>query len=248
MKTEEILDRLETGEMRAAVKSRGEWNAVKEVKEAILEAFKTGQNIAMDGIYKGFVDKHTMPPRTFRPEDGVRMVPGGSSVRRGSYVAPSVIIMPPAYVNTGAFVDEGSMVDSHVLVGSCAQVGKRVHLSAGVQLGGVLEPVGMKPVIIEDDCFVGAGCVIVEGMVVRKGAVLAPGVILSRSVPVYNLVEERLMERGEDIPEFSVVIPGTRPLRQAFAVSEQLSAYCAVIVKIRDASSDASLELEAMLR
>ena len=116
----------------------------------ILAAFKAGVNIAYDGAYSGFVDKNNLPPRAFTPENKVRMVPGGSSVRRGAYVAPGVIIMPPAYVNTGAYVDEGSMIDSHALVGSCAQVGKNVHLSAGVQIGGVLEPLQASPTILED--------------------------------------------------------------------------------------------------
>jgi len=248
MNWQDILDQLEKGEIRAAEKTEQGWVAVTSAKKAILEAFREGKNTEYDGIYEGFVDKTTMPPRRFATRDGVRLVPGGSSVRRGSYVAPTVIIMPPAYINTGAYVDEGTMVDSHVLVGSCAQVGKRVHLSAGVQLGGVLEPVGMNPVVIEDDCFIGAGCVIVEGIVVRKGAVLAPGVILSASVPVYDLVHKRVLARGEDIPEMAVVIPGSRPLQQDFAREHQLSAQCPVIVKYRDESSDASLVMEDLLR
>ena len=248
MAWQDILDKLETDEIRAAEKTEEGWQAVTSAKKASLEAFREGKNVDYSGIYEGFVDKTTMPPRRFSTSDGVRLVPGGSSVRRGSYVAPSVIIMPPAYINTGAYVDEGTMVDSHVLVGSCAQVGKRVHLSAGVQIGGVLEPVGINPVVIEDDCFIGAGCIIVEGMVVRKGAVLAPGVILSASVPVYDLVQKRVLEKGEDIPEMAVVIPGSRPLRQDFAKDFQLSAQCPIIVKYRDESSNASLELEDLLR
>lgn len=176
MTHEEILDQLETGEIRSATKNEeGTWQANIEAKEAILEAFRNGTNASYEGIYEGFVDKHNLPPRFFEPEDGVRLVPGGSSVRRGAYVAPGVIIMPPAYINVGAYVDEGSMVDSHALVGSCAQIGKNVHLSAGVQIGGVLEPVGMNPVIIEDDCFIGAGAVIVEGILVRRAGRYRPG-------------------------------------------------------------------------
>ena len=156
MTYEEILDQFESGEIRSANPTEdGNWKANVEAKKAILEAFKNGTNASYEGVYDGFVDKHNLPPRYFTPEDGVRLVPGGSSVRRGAYVAPGVIIMPPAYINVGAFVDEGSMVDSHALVGSCAQIGKNVHLSAGVQIGGVLEPIGMNPVIIEDDCFIG---------------------------------------------------------------------------------------------
>lgn len=248
MNYEEVLDKLETGELRSAIKTGQGWEANVEVKEAILESFKNGTNAAYEGIYEGFVDKHNLPPRFFQPEDGVRLVPGGSSVRRGAYVAKGVIIMPPAYINVGAYVDEGSMVDSHVLVGSCAQIGKNVHLSAGVQIGGVLEPVGMNPVIIEDNCFIGAGAVIVEGILVKEGAVIAPGVTLSKAVPVYDIVHKKILERGSDIPENAVVIPGTRPVNNEWAKSEGLSMNCPIIVKYRDAGSNASLELEEALR
>ncbi|MEO1022106.1 MAG: 2,3,4,5-tetrahydropyridine-2,6-dicarboxylate N-succinyltransferase [Bacteroidota bacterium] len=244
----EILDKLETGELRSANPTEHGWEANIDVKKGILSAFKEGQNISFKGIYEGFVDKDNLPPRFFNPEDGVRLVPGGSSVRRGAYVAKGVIIMPPAYINVGAYVDEGSMVDSHALVGSCAQIGKRVHLSAGVQIGGVLEPVGMNPVIIEDDCFIGAGAVIVEGILVRTRAVIAPGVVLSKSIPVYDAVHEVVRERGSEIPEGAVVIPGSRPMRSDWAKQEGLSMACPIIVKYRDAGSDASLELEDALR
>lgn len=248
MNYEEILDKLETGELRSANKTESGWEANVDVKKAILESFKNGENASYEGIYEGFVDKHNLPPRYFEPEDGVRLVPGGSSVRRGAYVAPGVIIMPPAYVNVGAFVDEGSMVDSHALVGSCAQIGKNVHLSAGVQIGGVLEPVGMNPVIIEDDCFIGAGVVIVEGILVRTKAVIAPGVVLSKSIPVYDAVKEEIRERGSEIPEGAVVIPGSRPVKGEWAQKEGLSMACPIIVKYRDEGSNASLELEEALR
>jgi 2,3,4,5-tetrahydropyridine-2,6-dicarboxylate N-succinyltransferase len=248
MNWEEILDKLEDGTVRAAEKEGGSWKANVQVKEAILAAFKAGENANYGGIYEGFVDKHNIPPRMFEKEDGVRLVPGGSSVRRGSYVAKGVIIMPPAYVNIGAYVDEGTMIDSHALVGSCAQIGKNVHLSAGVQIGGVLEPVGLSPVVVEDDCFIGAGSVIVEGILVKKGAVIAPGVTLSKSVPVYDCVNKTLLGKGAPIPENAVVVPGSRPIQNDWAKEHNLSAYCPVIIKYRDEGSDASLELEGALR
>ncbi len=248
MEWKEVLDRLENGSLRAAEPDGDSWKANTEVKKAILAAFKAGKNISLQGIYKGFVDKHNLPPREFTPEDGVRLVPGGSSVRRGAYVAKGVILMPPAYVNTGAYVDEGSMIDSHALVGSCAQIGKNVHLSAGVQIGGVLEPVGLSPVVIEDDCFIGAGAVIVEGILVKKGAVIAPGVTLSKSVPVYDCVNQKTLGKGAPIPEGAVVIPGTRPIQNDWAKKKGLMAACPIIIKYRDEGSNASLELEEALR
>ncbi|MGO3644562.1 MAG: 2,3,4,5-tetrahydropyridine-2,6-dicarboxylate N-succinyltransferase, partial [Pseudoalteromonas sp.] len=139
----ELLNDLEAGAVRAATQDdNGQWQANVTVKQSILESFKNGTNTEFPG---GFVDKHNLAPQSFAAEAGVRMVPGGTSVRRGAHVAKGTIIMPPAYVNIGAFIDEGTMVDSHALVGSCAQVGKNVHLSAAVQLGGVLEPIGASP-------------------------------------------------------------------------------------------------------
>ena len=245
--SEQILNDLESGKIRSAYKnSNGEWTANTDAKQGILAAFKEG----ILEEYGTYIDKHNLMPRKFTVDDKVRIVPEGSAVRRGSYVAPGVIIMPPSYINVGAYVDEGSMVDSHVLVGSCAQIGKNVHLSAGVQIGGVLEPVGLTPVIIEDDCFIGAGAVIVEGICVRQKAVIAPGVILSKAIPIYDIVNGKVLERGSDIPEGAVVIPGTRPLRvdNPFAKSQGLQMNCPIIVKYRDAKSDSSLELEKALR
>ena len=248
MDWKKTLDQLEQGTIRAAEPEGDTWKANVEVKEAILAAFKAGKNVNYGGIYDGFVDKDNLPPRMFDETDGVRLVPGGSSVRRGAYVAKSVIIMPPAYVNTGAYVDEGAMVDSHALVGSCAQIGKNVHLSAGVQIGGVLEPVGLSPVVIEDDCFIGAGAVIVEGILVKNGAVIAPGVTLSKSVPVYDCVNETILGKGAAIPEGAVVVPGTRPSGNEWAKKQGLAVNCPIIIKYRDEGSEASLELENALR
>ncbi|MFT4929190.1 MAG: 2,3,4,5-tetrahydropyridine-2-carboxylate N-succinyltransferase [Phenylobacterium sp.] len=249
MTWETILDQLESGEVRAAYQDEdGQWHANVEAKEAILAAFKAGENSAFSGAYEGFVDKVNMPPRQFTPADKVRLVPGGSSVRRGAYVAPGVIIMPPAYINIGAFVDEGSMIDSHALVGSCAQVGKNVHVSAGVQIGGVLEPIGASPVVIEDGAFLGAGSVLVEGVVVGKRAVIAPGVSLSAGVSVYDCVNQKVLPKGSAIPADAVVVPGTRPMNSEWGKTLGLSLSCPMIVKYRDEKSDASLELEDLLR
>ncbi len=247
MNWQETLDLLEKGLVRSAQKVDGKWVAQKEVKEAILAAFKAGELKEFAG---GFVDKHNLPAREFKVEDKVRLVPGGSSVRRGAYVASGVIIMPPAYINVGAYVDSGTMVDSHALVGSCAQIGKNVHLSAGVQIGGVLEPVGQTPVVIEDNAFIGAGAVIVEGVQVSEGAVIAPGTILSKGIPVYDCVNERMLDAGEPIPPYAVVVTGSRPVSQnlEWASKMGLQLRCAMIIKYKDAKTSAALELETLLR
>ena len=251
----EVLDALEEGRLRAAEKSGdgdGErWVANVEAKKGILQAFKEGELTEYQSSSLGFVDKHNLgPQQCFETSRQVRVVPGGSAVRRGAYIAKGVIVMPPSYINTGAYVDEGSLVDSHVLVGSCAQIGKRVHLSAGVQIGGVLEPVGLSPVIVEDEAFIGAGAVIVEGVQVGRRAVVAPGVILSKGTLVFDCVHERALKRDEAIPADAVVVPGSRPVkgRLSWAQAQGFHLGCALIVKYRDEKSDASLELEQLLR
>jgi 2,3,4,5-tetrahydropyridine-2-carboxylate N-succinyltransferase len=241
-----FLNDLEKGMLRAAEPlPTGEWQVNQEVKQRILEVFRAG-TLAQLGE---FVDKHNLPKREFTPDDKIRLVPGGSSIRRGAYLAKGVVVMPPSYVNIGAYVDEGTMIDSHVLVGSCAQIGKRVHLSAGVQIGGVLEPIGQVPVVIEDDAFLGANVVVVEGIRVGRRAVLAPGVILSKAVPIYDLVNEKILPRGSSIPENAVVVPGTRPIGgTAWSKEHKLQVSCPIIVKYRDEKSDAALVLESTLR
>lgn len=160
--------------------------------------------------------------------------------------------MPPAYINVGAYVDEGTMVDSHALVGSCAQIGKRVHLSAAAQIGGVLEPVNATPVIIEDDCMIGGNTGVYEGTIVRRRAVLASGVILTRSTPVFDLPNDRILRAEGDkqleIPAGAVVVQGTRAVTNDFGKKHGLSIYCPIIVKYRDEKTDSATKLEDYLR
>jgi 2,3,4,5-tetrahydropyridine-2-carboxylate N-succinyltransferase len=205
-----------------------------------------------DGIRLPFLDKATYPPRPLVIGDGVRVVPGGSSIRDGCYLGRGVICMPPMFINTGAWVGDGTLVDSHALVGSCAQVGERVHLSAAAQLGGVLEPVGASPVIVEDDVLIGGNCGVYEGTVVKRRAVLGAGTILTRSTPVYDLVRETIHRATDDqplvIPEEAVVVPGSRAVIKGAGKVWGLALYTPVIVKYRDASTDVRVQLENWLR
>ena len=248
-----FLAELEKGAIRAAARDdMGVWTAQAWVKEGILAAFKFGILAEFASGALSFIDKDTLPARRFKMQDGVRIVPGGSSIRRGAYIAKGVVMMPPAYVNVGAYVDDDSMIDSHALVGSCAQIGKRVHLSAAAQIGGVLEPIGNVPVVIEDDVVVGGNCGIYEGTIVRTRAVIGAGVILTGSTPVYDLVRGQIYRKTPDrpleIPYGAVVIPGSRPLKGAFAESHGLSVATPLIVKYRDEKTDSATALEEALR
>ena len=246
---------LNRGEIRAAERNAaGMWRTNTWVKRGILLGFRMGSIIEMtpSGAPLQFLDKDTYPIRKFSPQDRVRVVPGGSSIRDGAYIAPGVVCMPPMFVNAGAYVDEGTMIDSHALVGSCAQIGKRVHLSAAAQIGGVLEPAGAIPVIIEDDCIVGGNCGVYEGTIVRERAVLASGTIITGSTPVFDLVREQVYRRSADapleIPAGAVVVPGARAVQTEKGHEWNLSLYAPVIVKYRDEKTDAATQLEDLLR
>lgn len=256
----EFLTVLESGELRAArpVPTAGDhgddWQVNHAVKRGILLGFRLGQLREFDRAGPlQFSDKDTYPPQTLPvAERNIRVVPGGSSVRRGAYLGENVTMMPPAYVNVGAYVADDTMVDSHALVGSCAQIGSGVHLSAGAQIGGVLEPVGQRPVIIEDDALIGGNTGVYEGVRVGEGAVLAAGAVVTGSTPLYDLVNEEILRSTADepltIPAGAVVVPGSRPASGDFAAEHGLQMNALMIVKYRDASTDAATALEEALR
>lgn len=245
---------LNAGVIRAAERdSTGTWHVNGWVKTGILLGFRLGTVVPMArGGPFTFYDKDTWPLKSISLADGVRVVPGGTSIREGAYLAPSTVILPPAFINVGAYVDEGTMVDSHVLVGSCAQIGKRVHLSAAAQIGGVLEPIGALPVIIEDDVLVGGNSGVYEGTIVRERAVLAPGTLLTGGTVVYDLVRNtsyrRDGERPLEIPAGAVVVPGSRPVSSGPGKEMGLSLYAPVVVKYRDEKTDTAVRLEDLLR
>ncbi|MCB9506993.1 MAG: 2,3,4,5-tetrahydropyridine-2,6-dicarboxylate N-succinyltransferase [Myxococcales bacterium] len=255
-----FLATLEAGALRAARPGDGgDWIVNPDVKRAILLGFRVGAIIDMTGNGPlPFADKNTYPVASLDlVARGVRVVPGGSSIRAGAYVGPRVTCMPPMYINVGAYVGEGTLVDSHALVGSCAQIGRDVHISAAAQIGGVLEPVGMRPVIIEDNVLVGGNCGVYEGTLVRARAVLASGVVLTASTPVYDIVNEIVLrataETPLEIPAGAVVVPGSRPIRtpdagRTFAADHGLHVACPIIVKYRDERTDARAALELDLR
>ncbi len=249
-----LKEALQQGTVRAAERDAdGTWRVNSWVKRGILLGFRLG--VLVDAGASGpmrFFDKDSYGVRATTIDEGIRIVPGGTAVREGSFLGRGVIVMPPAYVNVGAFVGEGTMIDSHALVGSCAQIGKRVHLSAAAQIGGVLEPAGAMPVIIEDDVLVGGNCGVYEGTIVRQRAVLAPGVLLTGGTAVVDLVHDRILRREGDapleIPEGAVVVPGSRPVMHGSGQARGISLYAPVIVKYRDARTDAAVQLEELLR
>ena len=250
---------LSRGEVRAAEPdsaSASGWRVNGWVKRGILLGFKFGvtveSHLTANQERWPFLDKDTLPLKQVHVQSGVRIVPGGSSVRDGAYLGRGVICMPPMYINIGAYVGEETLVDSHALVGSCAQIGARVHLSAAAQIGGVLEPVGALPVVIEDDVLVGGNCGVYEGAIVKRRGVLAAGTIITGSTPVYDVVNDRVIEAqpGEPlvVPEGAVVVPGTRPLERGRAREWALSVATPIIVKYRDEKTSARTALESWIR
>lgn len=246
---------LNEGWIRAAqpdADAAGGWRVNAWVKKGILLGFRMGSIVDMSVGELSFRDKSTYPLRKFGATDAVRVVPGGSSVRSGAYLGKGVTCMPPMYINVGAYVAEGTMVDSHALVGSCAQIGRNCHISAASQIGGVLEPVNASPVIVEDDVLIGGNCGVYEGTVVKRRAVLGTGTILNRSTPVYDIVRETVHRAEGDaplvIPEDAVVVAGARAITTGPGKAWGLSVYTPIIVKYRDAKTDARIQLEDLLR
>ena len=254
---QEFKDALNAGVVRAAEPDSAAasgWRVNGWVKKGILLGFRMGVvvDMSVNPVRQPFFDKATYPVKQFNAASGVRIVPGGSSVRDGCFVGKGVTCMPPMYINAGAYVDDGTMVDSHALIGSCAQIGRNCHISAATQIGGVLEPVGALPVIIEDDVLVGGNCGVYEGTVVKKRAVLGTGTILNRSTPVYDLVRQTVHKATDQeplvIPEEAVVIAGSRAVTGGQGKEWGISLYTPVIVKYRDAKTDTKIQLEDLLR
>ncbi|MGA7027781.1 MAG: 2,3,4,5-tetrahydropyridine-2,6-dicarboxylate N-succinyltransferase [Candidatus Acidiferrales bacterium] len=250
-------DALNSGAVRAAEPDTSKpsgWRVNPWVKKGILLGFRMGAivDMSLDPAKQPFFDKSTYPVKRFAKDSGVRIVPGGSSIRDGCFIGAGVTCMPPMFVNVGAYVDDHTMIDSHALVGSCAQLGKRCHISAAAQIGGVLEPVGAMPVIIEDEVLIGGHCGVFEGTIVQRGAVLGSGVILNHSTPVYDIVRGEIYAASENeplvIPEKAVVVPGSRLISSGQGQDWGLSLYAPVIVKYRDAKTDLRAQLEDLLR
>ncbi|MBM3811852.1 MAG: 2,3,4,5-tetrahydropyridine-2,6-dicarboxylate N-succinyltransferase [Acidimicrobiia bacterium] len=254
---QKFKDALNAGEIRSAepdATSPTGWRVNAWVKKGILLGFRMGSivDMSIDAARQPWLDKATYPVKQFSTASGVRIVPGGSTIRDGCYVAKGVTCMPPMYINAGAYVAEGTMVDSHALIGSCAQIGRSCHVSAAAQIGGVLEPVGAMPVIIEEEVLVGGNCGVYEGTIVKRRAVLGTGVILNRSTPVYDLVRETVHTATDDqplvIPEEAVVVAGARSIPRGIGKDYGISLYTPVIVKYRDEKTDAKVQLEDLLR
>ena len=254
---EEFKSALNAGRIRAAqpdAAAKSGWRVNGWVKKGILCGFRMGGivDMSIDSARQPFFDKSTYPVRHVAADSGVRIVPGGSSIRDGVYLGRGVTCMPPMYINVGAWVDDGTMVDSHALVGSCAQVGRSCHISAAAQIGGVLEPVGALPVIIEDEVLVGGNTGVYEGTVVKRRAVLGTGVILNRSTPIYDLVKGEVYAATDDeplvVPEGAVVVAGSRAVSRGKGQEWGISLYTPVIVKYRDSRTDEKIRLEDYLR
>jgi 2,3,4,5-tetrahydropyridine-2,6-dicarboxylate N-succinyltransferase len=252
-----LREELSAGRVRSAEpdpSTASGWRVNTWVKQGILVGFRCGDlvDVSLEDGRWFFGDKDTLPLKPMHTGMGVRVVPGGSSIRDGAYVGKGVICVPPMYINIAAYVDEASLIDSHALVGSCAQVGKRVHISAGAQIGGVIEPIGAIPVIIEDEVLVGGNTGIYEGAIIKRRAVIGAGTILTGSTPIYDLPKGRIIKpEGNSpliVPEGAVVVPGARAVTQGMGPQWGLSLSTPIIVKYRDEKTDARTSLEEWVR
>ena len=246
----EVLARLDRGEIRVAEKRDGAWQVHQWAKKAVLLSFRLSPMEPISGGPGGSNWWDKVPSKFSGWSDvdfnkaGFRAVPG-AIVRRSAYIAPNVVLMP-SFVNLGAYVDSGTMVDTWVTVGSCAQIGKNVHLSGGVGIGGVLEPLQANPTIIEDNCFIGARSEIVEGVVVGEGSVVSMGVFISQSTKVVDRTTGEI-HIGR-VPPYSVVVSGSLPGKPLPNGEPGPSLYSAVIVKRVDAQTRAKTGINELLR
>jgi 2,3,4,5-tetrahydropyridine-2-carboxylate N-succinyltransferase len=237
----DVIDKIDSGELRVAEKVNGLWQVNDWVKKAILLYFPSRDMETFEVGPMEFYDK--IPLKKNYAERGVRVVPHAVA-RYGSFIQKGVVLMP-SYVNIGAYVDEGTMVDTWATVGSCAQIGKHVHLSGGVGIGGVLEPPQAAPVIIEDGAFIGSRCIVVEGVRVEEEAVLGANVVLTASTKIIDVSGKEPIEYKGVVPARSVVIPGSLP-KQFNAGTYQVP--CALIIGKRTESTDKKTSLNQALR
>ena len=235
------IELIESGQVRVATKQKNEWIINEWVKKAILLYFKIQKIKTIEIGPLEFYDK--IPLKRGFENKNVRVVPH-AIVRYGAFVNKNVVLMP-SYVNIGAYIDSGTMIDTWATIGSCAQIGKNVHISGGVGIGGVLEPIQANPVIIEDNCFIGSRCIVVEGVKIHKEAVLGAGVVLTSSTKIIDVTGSKKVYFHAEIPERSVVIPGT--YQKKFKAGE-FSVPCALIIGKRKESTDKKTSLNAVLR
>lgn len=237
----EVVNQLDSGKLRVASPNEGGWQVNEWIKKAVVLYFPIQKMETFEAGPMEFYDK--MPLKSGYKEKGIRVVPHAVA-RHGAYISTGVILMP-SYVNIGAYVDEGSMVDTWATVGSCAQIGKNVHLSGGVGIGGVLEPLQAAPVIIEDNAFVGSRCIVVEGVRLGKEVVLGANVVLTASTKIIDVSGSSPIEYKGEVPERSVVIPGT--YTKTFPAGDY-QVPCAFIIGKRKESTDKKTSLNTALR
>jgi len=238
---EEVVRNVDIGNLRVAEENSGIWIINEWVRDSILLFFKIRNLKEINANDLIYFDK--LEPKKNYEELKIRVVPPGV-VRYGAFCEPGVVVMP-GFVNIGAYVGSGTMVDTWATVGSCAQIGKNVHLSGGVGIGGVLEPPGAMPVIVEDNAFIGSRSIIVEGVRIKKGAVIGANVTLTASTPIIDVTGTSPIEIKGEVPENSVVIPGTRP--KEFP-SGTYQTPCALIIGKRKESTDEKTSLNDALR
>ena len=241
---EKTLQLLDSGQIRVSEKINGTWTVNEWIKKAVLLSFRIRPLDLIDGgpenskWWDKIPSKFSEWTKKDFTNNNFRTVPG-SVVRYSAYIAPEVVLMP-SFVNLGARIGSGTMIDTWATVGSCAQIGKNCHISGGAGIGGVLEPLQASPVIIEDNCFIGARSEVAEGVIVEEGSVLSMGVYLGASTKIVDRKNDKIY-LGK-VPAYSVVVPGS------IKTKDNLSLYCAVIVKTVDEQTRSKTSINELLR
>ena len=244
----EVIDRLNSGTLRVAEKTDGQWLASPWVRQAALLFMKMRENAFMPAALTGissidFWDRDLDRFSSFSQYDfvnqGLRITPPVIA-RRGSYIGRGVHLQP-SFIDVGAYIDDDTTIDAWSSIGAGAQIGKNVHLCATVTVGGNLHSLHAQPAIIEDNCHIGANSTIAENVIIEQNSILAAGVHIDPSTPVFDQ-ENNLILRGL-VPAGSVVIPGT-----VLSGNEKYNIMSAIIVKRVDARMRANTPVFDLLR
>ena len=194
--------------------------------------------------------------KAFTGERSYLVIGNGNKVRehytisRGTKPETVTTIGDGNYFMTSGHFAHNSIMGNNVTIASCSLISGYVEVEDQAFIsGGVVVHQFSK---IGRLVMVGGNCGVYEGTILKQRVVLGSGVILTRSTPVYDLVRGEVISAQDDeplvIPEGAVVVAGSRPISHGQGKEWGISLYTPVIVKYRDARTDARVQLEDLLR